>query len=292
MAVVRGLLPMLTRVLGEQIEIVEDLGDTPSVLADPGQLEQIIVNLTLNARDAMTSGGRLTIRTSKAALDAQFAATHLEVKAGTYAMLEVRDTGTGMSDAVKARIFEPFFTTKDVGRGTGLGLATVYGIVKQTGGGISVSSQLGRGTTFAIYLPEVGTVADRAVELPPEPTTLAASGTVLLVEDEPAVRLLVASVLEQDGFRVLSAANPADALVKMARNTEPLRLIITDTAMPGASGPELSRALREAHKMKTLFVSGATQAIDRDRSDPDQQFLQQPFTGRELLGKVRQLLSQ
>jgi CheY-like chemotaxis protein len=264
------------------------------VLADPGQLEQIVVNLAVNARDAVTDGGRITIRTFATMLDAPSTGTHLEAEAGAYAVIEVEDPGSGMSDEVKARIFEPFFTTKEVGRGTGLGLATVYGIVKQLEGGINVSSRPGGGTTFTIYLPLIDADAALAALAPAQASRGEGSGTVLLVEDEPAVRMLVATVLEQDGFRVIAAENRAEALVKIEENTQPLRLVITDVVMPGGSGPELIRLLSLTHPhLKTLFMSGyAPTVFGQNGHDPDQHFLQKPFTGRDLLNRVRQLLGE
>ncbi len=282
---------MLRRLIGEDIELETRLAaDLASVRADPVQIEQVIVNLAINARDAMPGGGRLTIETRNVAGDRTLARRRARLATGTYVSLSVKDTGTGMDPLTQDRIFEPFFTTKEKGKGTGLGLSTAYGIVKQSSGEIFVTSAPQMGATFEILLPAV---QERPVEdapqaahrtSPPEPT----SGTVLLAEDEEAVRTLNGRVLEARGYRVLSAANAAEALALAERHGRPPDILVTDVVMPGASGRELARRMRERHPgLKVLFVSGYA---DETPPDASSSFLQKPFTPEGLVQRVREIL--
>jgi PAS domain S-box-containing protein len=284
---------LLKRLIGENIELVfVPRADVGRVRVDPGQLEQVIVNLAVNARDAMPEGGRLTVETANVALPAEYAALRVDVDPGYYVMLAVSDTGVGMDRAVQARIFEPFFTTKGPGHGTGLGLATVYGIVKQSGGHIRVYSEPGRGTAFKIYLPRT--------DAPPEPASAAAPSalprgteTVLLVEDEKEVRGLAREVLEGLGYTVLEAAVPGDASLIAERHVGLIELLLTDVVMPGMSGRALaSRVAAERPETKVLFMSGYTDdAIVRHGVlEPGTSFLEKPFTPQALAMKVREAL--
>jgi PAS domain S-box-containing protein len=286
------IAPMLRRLLGEDIELLtrsaKALGN---VLVDPGQLTQVILNLAVNARDAMPSGGTLTIEADNVELDAQYAAGHAEVMPGPYVVLSVTDTGSGMDEATRARLFEPFFTTKELGKGTGLGLATVYGIVKQSGGHIWAYSEPDHGTVFKIYLPRVEAVAGSPVERP-APTRSAGRGTetVLVVEDDPAVRRFVQIVLESRGYTVIAATGPQDALERVARGGEPIDLLITDIVMPGMSGVELAKRVAEvAPGLKVLFASGYTEntIVHHGMLDPGVPFLQKPFAPAQLAERVR-----
>ena len=293
--VVVGFERMLRRLIGEDLRLVivptSGLG---LVLADQGQIEQIIMNLAVNARDAMPDGGTLLIETSNVALDAAYARQHADVTPGEYVMLAISDTGIGMDDTVKARLFEPFFSTKDRGKGTGLGLATVYGIVQQAGGHIWVYSEPGRGATFKIYLPRIRQqphVAEAARD-ERSPVSLG-SETVLVVEDEMSVRQLVCDVLMRAGYHVVEAADPRDALVLMENHTGPIDLLVTDIVMPGMSGKELaSRMIARRHDMVVLFMSGYTDqvVIQSGVLGSDVAFLQKPFTPDGLTRKARELL--
>jgi nitrogen-specific signal transduction histidine kinase len=233
--VVSGMVTMLQRLIGEDIELVFQAGsELGRVKADPGQLEQVLANLVVNARDAMPNGGRLTLETTAVELSERYARQHVGARAGSYVMLGVSDTGTGMDRETQARIFDPFFTTTEPGKGTGLGLATVYGIVKQSGGNIWVYSEPGKGTTFKVYLPQVQDAEDA-----PEPEQVRpgrGTETLLIVEDEDEVRALACEVLATYGYEVLQARTPADALLIAERHTGPIQLLLTDVIMPGMSG--------------------------------------------------------
>jgi signal transduction histidine kinase/ActR/RegA family two-component response regulator len=285
---------MLQRLIGEDVEaglvLDQELG---AVKADPNQLEQVVMNLAINARDAMPHGGRLTIETANVTLDAAYAQRHVDVAPGRYVMLAVSDTGIGMDAAVLSRIFEPFFTTKEPGKGTGLGLSTVYGIVKQSGGHIQVHSVPGRGTTFKVYLP----LADGAVE---ETRAAASSGellsgseTILLVEDEPAVRALARDALEQSGYSVLEAQDGAEALVLGEQHDGRIHLMLADVVLPVLNGPKILQSLEPKHpEMRVLYMSGyADETIARHGVlSLGTAFLQKPFTTRSLLRKLREVL--
>ncbi|MBI2528787.1 MAG: response regulator [Candidatus Rokubacteria bacterium] len=295
--IVGGMHPMLQRLLGETIHLVTvpkpDLG---SVKADPGQIEQVIMNLAVNARDAMPDGGRLTIETGTLELDEVTARQHGEAAPGRYALLAVTDTGSGMDAATRARIFEPFFTTKESGKGTGLGLSTVYGIVKQSGGHIWVYSEPGRGTTFKICLPvvpeELDSQAGQGVELPAE-TTARGAETVLLVEDAARVREVVREILEMSGYVVLEAKLGAEAVQISQRHPGRIHLLVTDVVMPQMSGRELAQHLTISRPdMRVLFISGYTDdAIVRHGVlESGVAFLSKPFTPDALTAKVREVL--
>jgi PAS domain S-box-containing protein len=286
------LLPLLRRVIGEHIEIVDETAlEISAVLGDRSQLEQVIVNLAVNARDAMPSGGRLTIRTSNVWLGQAAAGTDL--LPGPHALLEVIDTGVGMDAATQARIFEPFFTTKEIGRGTGLGLATVYGIVKQMGGSVRVESLPRAGTAFRLYFPE--TQVREPVPPPVGPLdTPRGTETLLVVDDDEAVRSFLTQLLERNGYRVIAAGDPASALQLAAAYSEAIHLVITDVVMPGSTGPELVRALNAARPgLPALYISGYADAVlTRHGTSPKaSHFLQKPFSAPELLTRIRHILS-
>jgi PAS domain S-box-containing protein len=283
---------MLRRLIGEDIELETKLApDLASVRADPVQIEQVIVNLAINARDAMPGGGRLTIETRNlAAGEKTLTRRRARIATGAYVSLSVRDTGIGMDPLTQDRIFEPFFTTKEKGKGTGLGLSTAYGIVKQSGGEIFVTSAPQSGATFEILLPAV---LERPVEVAPEaahrpPAPGRTVGTVLLAEDDEAVRTLNGRVLEARGYRVLAAANAAEALALADRHGRPPDILVTDVVMPGASGRDLARRMRERHPgLKVLFVSGYA---DEAPPETSASFLQKPFTPEGLVQRVREIL--
>jgi signal transduction histidine kinase/ActR/RegA family two-component response regulator len=287
---------MLRRVIGEHIDLVTVLkGDLRPVKADPGQIQQVILNLAVNARDAMPAGGKLTVETANVNLDHAYAETHVEVQPGPYVMLAVSDTGCGMAPEILARVFEPFFTTKEVAKGTGMGLATVYGIVKQSGGSICVYSEPGNGTVFKIYLPS--STGDSAEENLSGPDAEIPRGTetVLVVEDEEAVRGLTRQVLEVNGYTVLEARHGDEAITLCQQIAEPIDLLLTDVIMPQMNGPELAARVTELYPaLKVLFVSGyADHAIVRHGTlDPDTSFLQKPFSPAELARKVREVLDE
>ena len=283
------LLPMLRRVIGEHIEIAENAERTAPVLGDRSQVEQVILNLVVNARDAMPSGGRLTISTRSVWLDDHAAGN--EVSPGPYVALTVTDTGIGMDPRTQARIFEPFFTTKEIGHGTGLGLATVYGIVKQMGGLVRVTSRPDEGATFELFFPEASVHEGVAAPEPPrEP--LIGHETILLVEDDVAVREYVMQVLERYGYKVLPAENRAAAIKFAREHSDPIDLVITDVVMPGGSGTDLANALADADiDAPVLFMSGYNDAVlSADPNAGSAPFLQKPFGATDLLTRVRAML--
>ena len=284
---------MLGRLIGEDITIrVEPAPALGLVLADPGQLEQVIVNLAVNARDAMPNGGTLTIATANVELDEVFVSLHAGSRAGPVVRLAVTDTGVGMDAETLARVFEPFFTTKEVGRGTGLGLSTVYGIVKQSGGFISVNSEPGRGATFEIYLPRVES-ADQPWQPSSEAGSARARGeAVLLVEDNDQVRAVATRTLRELGYRVFGAAG-LDEARRIAATEGPIHLLLTDVVMPGGSGRDVSIAVTAAHPaVKVLYMSGFTDdaIVHRGVLEPGTAFLHKPFTPNSLGRKVREVL--
>jgi CheY-like chemotaxis protein len=292
-AVVTNMDKLLHRLLGEDIALCTMLEPRLGhVKADPGQVEQVIMNLAVNARDAMPRGGKLTIETSNVELDENYARDHASVKPGAYAMIAVSDTGSGMPEKVKARIFEPFFTTKEVGKGTGLGLSTVYGIVKQSGGYIWVYSEVGRGSCFKVYLPRVDAPAEPSSVAPLHPTPRGTE-TVLLVEDEDGVRALVRHVLHKYGYNVLETRNGGEALLMCERHNGKIDLLLTDVVLEQMSGRELAERLQKLRpEMKVLYVSGyADDAIvHHGVLTAGMAFLQKPFTTEALARKVRTIL--
>jgi PAS domain S-box-containing protein len=292
-ALVPGAEKLLRRVLGEDIKLAATLQpDLWTVRCDPGQIEQVILNLAVNARDAMPGGGKLTIETRNVEIGADLVAPHPWMRTGPHVLLAVRDSGQGMSPEVKARIFEPFFTTKPQGKGTGLGLATVYGIVKQSEGYILVESEPGWGTTFEIYFPRV-MEAPVAAAPPGRATAMRGTETVLVVEDDPQVREVTIRSLRSGGYRVLVAAGGREALDVEASEQGPLHLLVSDVVMPGLSGPETADELRRRRpELRVLFVSGYTRdaVIQRGVHDAGIELLPKPFTASSLLSRVRAVL--
>lgn len=289
---VEQITPMLRRLLGEHIEVVTHAApDVGRVRVDRSQFEQVIVNLAVNARDAMPEGGRLHIELSNADLDAEYVAHHIEATAGPHVVLTVSDTGVGMDEATRARIFEPFFTTKPPGHGTGMGLATVYGIVKQSGGSIYVYTEPGHGTSFKVYLPRVEANLEAAREA--EGPWPRGSGTILLVEDDPAVRRFAARTLTGLGYRVLEAAGPSEAIAIAEDLDEPLDLLVTDVTMPGLQGHQLAERLSAARPgLRVLYISGFTEnaIVSRGLTGKGAAFLAKPFSGDALARAVRRVL--
>jgi CheY-like chemotaxis protein len=289
--VVASAQRLLRRLLPEDVTVETALAPSPWLTsADPSQLEQVLVNLALNARDAMPGGGTLRIATDNVTVDAADAERHVGVDPGDYVVLSVVDSGEGMSKEVVAHVFEPFFTTKSVGKGTGLGLAMVHGVVHQSGGHIRVESELGRGTTFRIYLPRAAGTVDVA---PPEPRSARRGHErVLLVEDEAAVRAVTARALRGAGYGVTEAASPAEALALLDGAPE-LDLLVADLVMPGGSGVQVAEAfLVRNPRLRVLFVSGhARQVLDTaPGAGPSPEFLPKPYTPSVLLEKVRAVL--
>ncbi len=288
---VTDIQKMLARLIGEDVALTTALrSHQPLVRVDPGQLEQVLMNLVVNSRDAMPQGGRLAIETQDVTFDSEYAARNPDVRAGRYVRLSVTDTGSGMDAKTKARIFEPFFTTKAVGKGTGLGLATVYGIVQQSGGHLTVESELGRGTTFRLFFPTVAEPARGASSIGGS-VFPGGTETILIVEDEVGVRTLASQALEAHGYRVLTAADGDEALV-MCRLNE-IELVLCDVVMPGMCGRELQEELVElCPDTRLIFMSGYTDdAILRHGvAQADCDFIQKPFTISGLLRKVREVL--
>jgi PAS domain S-box-containing protein len=288
-----GLDKMMRRLIGEDIELVCLLEESVDcVRVDPGQFEQILINLVVNARDAMPDGGKITIETSNALLDEEYAQQHDGVTPGDYVVLAVSDNGTGMEEGIRLHIFEPFFTTKEKGRGTGLGLATVYGIVKQAGGHIWLYSEPGQGTTFRIYLPKSDEAPEARIVLhAPEHRT--GSETVLLVEDEPAVRALAVHALRARGYRVIEAMNGEEALRAMRGRETEIALLVTDVVMPQMNGKELADRMQAIHPgLKVLYASGYTEntIVHHGVLEPGVAFLSKPFTPAGLTRRVREVL--
>src|SRR5207247_1555244 len=286
---------LLRRLIGEDVELVTALSpDIVAVRVDPASIEQVLVNLAVNSRDAMPVGGRLTVETSMVDLDSAYASTHVTVAPGRYVMLAVSDTGQGMDAATRARVFEPFFTTKEPGKGTGLGLSTVYGIVNQSGGHIDVSSEVGIGTTFTIYLPRVGAapsadvVGDAGAGPPPHGTE-----TVLVVEDDEAVRQLALEILEAGGYTVLTAATPAQALALVEGSRSAIHLRLTDVVMPRMNGRALADDVKRRRVgLKVIFMSGYTADVIGPKGilDPGMTLIQKPFLPDVMLRTIRTVL--
>jgi hypothetical protein len=290
---VSGLAAMLQRLIGEDIDLrmtlPQDLG---RVSADPGQIEQVLMNLVVNARDAMPKGGVLTVETANVTLDEKYVGRHIAVRPGAYILLAVSDNGAGMDQATQARLFEPFFTTKGSGKGTGLGLSTVFGIVKQSGGSVEVYSEPGRGTSVKVYLPRI----DQPVAIDAEAarkTNVRGSETILLVEDDEMVRNLVRETLHREGYKILDAPGPLEAKRIAEQFKSPIQLMITDVVMPKVSGRELAEQLsRRRPDMKVLYMSGYTDnaILNSGLLHKEVAFLQKPFTPGALTDKVREVL--
>lgn len=297
-AVVSGIEPMLRRVIGEDIQLTTAFEERlRCVHADPSQLEQVILNLVVNARDAMPSGGKLLIETANADIDESYASFHPGVQPGSYAVLAVSDTGTGMDGPTLAHIFEPFFSTKEPDKGTGLGLATVYGIVQQSGGHIAVYSEPGHGSAFRVYLPQAVQEegAQPAVPASAEPASPVARGceTILVVEDDQGMREITRDLLEEGGYTVLEGANPELALSLVRSCGDPIHLLLTDVVMPGMSGLELAvQLLAWLPAVKVLYMSGYPKEIvgHHHRDLEPEAFIQKPFAAESLLRKVRETL--
>jgi len=292
-AVVGDLRKMLGRLIGEDISVVVDLPDGLGlVVADRNQLEQVVMNLAVNARDAMPHGGTLTIQTANVELDSQYAASHFGAKPGPHVVLTCTDTGTGMSPEVQARLFEPFFTTKEMGKGTGLGLATVHGIVSRCGGSIGVYSELGKGSAFKVYFPRAAG-APIAVPAAAEVPARGRGETVLVVEDADLLRSVAQELLERAGYTVLTAENAATAQVVFDQHPE-IAVLLTDVVMPGASGPELTEALvAQRPDLKVILMSGYTEEtiVHHGVATAGHAFLHKPFTSETLSRAIRHVLA-
>ena len=292
--VMAAIAPMLRRLIGEQIEMRVVAGDSGRIRADPSQLEQVIVNLAVNARDAMPDGGQLTIEVSSVELDEDYVRTHPETASGQYVMLAVSDTGFGMAPATLRRMFEPFFTTKEPGKGTGMGLATVYGIVKQSRGSINVYSEEGHGTSFKIYLPRVDEPLSATIQFAAVPAR-GGSETILVVEDDAAVRGFAARALEAHGYFLLVAADPAEALAISAAPPRPIDLLLTDVVMPGMSGHELADLLTaDQPRLRVVYVSGYTDNSVIRQGVPEHgvTFLAKPYSAAALVATVRRAIDE
>jgi len=285
---------MLRRLLGEDIELVMLYQRNLSpVRVDPGQIDQVVMNLALNARDAMPTGGKLTIETREVELDASYTADHFDVTPGPHVMLAVSDTGIGMDRETQTRIFEPFFTTKDVGKGTGLGLSTVFGIVRQSGGNIWVYSEVGGGTTFKVYLPRAPNGHEPEAPAFVEPVTLRGTETILLVEDQDEVRRVAQEILSRHGYHVIASQNAGEALLSCERHPRTIHLLLTDVVMPQMSGRELAERLAKVRPdMKVLYMSGYTDnaIVHHGILDSGIAFVQKPLVPEMLARRVREVL--
>jgi PAS domain S-box-containing protein len=292
-AIIAELHKILQRLLGNEVAITTEYQrDLWRVRVDPGQLEQVVMNLVVNARDAMPHGGKLRMETKNVVLEAADLVNHADAKPGRFVELSVADTGTGMDRDTLSQIFEPFFTTKEQGKGTGLGLATVFGVVKQSGGHLQVDSELGRGTRFRVYLPATDE-APTAQELSSAPMTLDGNESILLVEDQDEVRRAAAQVLRRRGYRVIEARNAGEALLACESQTAPIQLMVTDVVMPYVSGQELAERLRAVQPdMRILFMSGHSEGIDAGSMGIPQgmEYLPKPFTPDMLARRVREIL--
>jgi two-component system, cell cycle sensor histidine kinase and response regulator CckA len=290
--IVTDVSKMLHRLIGEDIDLVIKLDPEPgNIIADPGQIEQIIINLAVNSRDAMPTGGTLMIETASVYLDENYVRQHPRLHVGQHVMMAVTDTGTGMSPEVQEQIFEPFFTTKPKSHGTGLGLATVYGIVTQSGGWIWVYSEPGKGTTFKLYFPRTGEPPEQAKAVPK--TDLSGTETILVVEDQAEVRRLTIRALNKYGYNVFSAVNAEEAIAFCEQHRGPLHLVVTDIVMPGLNGRELAKRLAEMRPdLRFLFMSGYTDNAIAHHGvlDDNVNYLQKPFTPESLAERVRKVL--
>jgi CheY-like chemotaxis protein len=283
---------MLGRLIGEDVEVRLDLGpELAGILADRGQIEQVVLNLAVNARDAMSKGGTLTIATDNVHLDDHYATMHAGVHPGPHVALTVSDTGAGMPQEVQAHVFEPFFTTKEVGQGTGLGLATVHGIVTRSGGHVNVCSEVGKGTSFELYFPRTD-AAERVAHAPASVARRAGVVTVLVVEDADGLRALAGRMLQRPGYTALVAANTEEALRLFDENPS-IDVVLTDVVMPGSSGPELTKELlKRRPTLKVIYMSGYTDEaiVHHGVLEPGIIFLHKPFTAEALRGKIREAL--
>jgi two-component system, cell cycle sensor histidine kinase and response regulator CckA len=292
--VIEGMMPLLRRSIGEHYELVTDFeANVCCVSANTSQMEQVLMNLVVNARDAMPGGGRILIETATVTLDEEYVGTHVGVEPGEYVMYAVSDTGEGMSEEVRSRIFEPFYTTKEVGKGTGLGLATCSGIVKQSKGNIWVESEPGKGTIFKVYLPRAyNDVSEKTIQtLESLPV---GTETILLVDDEPMVRDIATQTLEAQGYRVIAASNGAEALHLQSQWEGEIDLLLTDVVMPLMSGKELAQRLTELRpKTRVLYMSGYTQnvVVQEGILKPGVLLLTKPFTSALLCNKVKEALN-
>lgn len=293
-SVIAEMEKMLRRLIGENIELFTMFGSPLGrVKADPDQIEQVVMNLAVNAWDAMPQGGKLTVETTNVILDEGYAREHIGVEPGPYVMLAVSDTGVGMNADTKTRIFEPFFTTKGSDKDTGLGLATVYGIVTQSGGSIKVYSEPGKGTTFRIYLPSIEEVTGKSKSNAAHFELPRGSETVLLVEDEEGVRELAGDVLQRTGYKILKASNGCEALRLCEQRKDPIDLLLADVVMPEMGGQELAeQLLPQFPEMKVLYMSGYTDnaMVHQGVLEANKAFIQKPFTPEALARKVRGVL--
>ena len=285
---------MVGRILGEDVELILALSEQLGPIeADPGQIEQVLLNLAVNARDAMPNGGRLIIETKETTLDSPLLGLQLDAKQGNYIVLAVSDTGIGMDENTKSHIFEPFFTTKSEGKGTGLGLATIYGIVKQSRGNIAVYSEPGQGTVFKLYFPRYEKGGAATKSQPIKPKLVGGSETVLLAEDEETLRGLAERVLTKSGYRVLTARDGAEAIKLLETHAGPIHMLVTDVVMPKAGGRQVAeQTIRRFPDAKVLYMSGYTDdaIVLNGVLDAEVEFLQKPFSPDALVAKVRQVL--
>jgi len=293
-ALVTNLSTMLTRLIGEHIELTTTFDPaSPAVRADAAQLEQAVINLVVNARDAMAAGGRITITTAVTELDANATIGRDHVKAGVYVVLSVSDTGVGMDQTTRDRLFEPFFTTKAPGKGTGLGLAAVHGIVTQSGGYVAVDSEPGHGTTFKVYLPVAEPVGDAPLAAPSREPRASRTACVLIVEGEEPIRALTRTILERAGHRVLDAATSADAETLFDREPGGIDLVVTDVALRDGYGPALFTRLRDKQpSLHVLYMSGHSDEmlVEHGALNPEDGCVRKPFLSDELVRKVRAAL--
>jgi len=293
-ALLTGIEKMLHRLIGEDIELLLNLDSRiANIKADPGQIEQAIFNLAVNSRDAMPAGGRITIETASARLEGVYTETHLDVRPGDYVLIIVSDTGQGMDDETRRRIFEPFFTTKELGKGTGLGLATVYGIVKQSGGDIWVYSEPGKGTTFKLYFPAISETATESADQETVQPHYRGTETILVVEDDDGVRELIVAMLQGLGYDVLTAGSAEEAIAISDGHQGTIAMLLTDVVMPDKSGKQLADILvSTAPEMKVLYLSGYTEGtvVRQGILDPGIHFLAKPFSQQTLGRKIREVL--
>jgi CheY-like chemotaxis protein len=285
---------MLRRLIGEDVTLSVVAGaDLPPIRVDPGQIEQVIMNLVVNARDAMPDGGSVTITTDTVMLDQEFCSMHQGGNAGRYCLISVKDTGTGMNAEVQSRLFEPFFTTKEVGRGTGLGLSTVFGIVRQHGGIVTVESALGKGSTFSVFLPQAEEDRSRHRNALETKLDIHGTETILVVEDDAMVRELAVLVLQLNGYQTLSATLPSEAFALFAEHRNKIALILSDVIMPEMSGQQMYKQMaKDDPTLKVIFMSGYSgETISvHGLIEADAPMISKPFTARALLEKVRIVL--